>query len=619
MRLAPEHWAPPSHVVLDVPTREAVQSATNAVIVAGPGAGKTELLAQRASYLLQTDTCPAPRRILAISFKRDAARNLRERVAVRVGEELSRRLESYTFDAFAKSILDRFGSALPEWCRVPRDYSIGFFKPREWRDFADRSGYGVNGRQLEQGHATLTASPGPLPRTFDEDLLTNKPGLAWWAELGARKPVQLTFGMISTLAMTILAHNPQIAAALRATYSHIFLDEFQDTTHLQYALLKVAFQRSPAIITAVGDSKQRIMTFAGARASVFTDFRDDFRADLIPLTSNFRSNPRIVEIVNTMARSIEPDAIPVVAGRIVDDLPQPTDGYILFPGIEAEAAGLAGLIAREIREKGAKAQDYLLLVRQNAGDIETDLTDAFTRQGLVLRNEARNVDGVAIQDLMTEPLADLVIGIIQMAIDDRTDAPFHRVRNMVGPVLGNQDDRPASEARVEKLIGEAVAVARKAAASATSEIDAHFLMDDILKTVGDRLLPQLSPDYENPEWLETVKAATAAFLQECLNSAATWTAAVAQFQGRDQVRLMTVHKSKGLEADTVFFLHLQNDGFFSSPDLKEEALLFFVAVSRARERLFVTSTNSARGNVAALWDMVEAAGMQDIGAALGVA
>lgn len=121
----------------DAAALDVVKSDKSAAIVAGPGAGKTKLLAQRASYLLETNTCKAPRRILAISFKRDAAKNLKDRVTARAGEDLGMRLESYTFDAFAKSIIDRFRSALPTWCRPERNYEIIMPSWQDWNDFAD--------------------------------------------------------------------------------------------------------------------------------------------------------------------------------------------------------------------------------------------------------------------------------------------------------------------------------------------------------------------------------------------------------------------------------------------------------------------------------------------------
>ncbi|HEY5073769.1 MAG TPA: UvrD-helicase domain-containing protein, partial [Pyrinomonadaceae bacterium] len=77
-------------------------------LLAGPGAGKTETLAQRADFLLRTGTCPYPKRILAISFKKDASENLKARVTIRCGHQLASRFDSHTFHAFAKRLIDIF-------------------------------------------------------------------------------------------------------------------------------------------------------------------------------------------------------------------------------------------------------------------------------------------------------------------------------------------------------------------------------------------------------------------------------------------------------------------------------------------------------------------------------
>src|SRR5688572_10714049 len=122
--VAKERWSPVGVSGLEPAADRVVRGERSTLVHAGPGAGKTELLAQRACFLLQTGACPDPRRILAISFKRDAARNLRERVAQRCGRELAARFDSYTFDSFAKGLVDRFLSALPTWCRPAQDYRV---------------------------------------------------------------------------------------------------------------------------------------------------------------------------------------------------------------------------------------------------------------------------------------------------------------------------------------------------------------------------------------------------------------------------------------------------------------------------------------------------------------
>lgn len=117
-------WIPADNLSLEPNALTATKSSFNTLIVAGPGAGKTELLAQRACFLLETNTCRYPHKILAISFKRDAAYNLKDRVLKRCGKTLARRFESLTFDAFAKIILDRFYLGLSDDYKISAGYDI---------------------------------------------------------------------------------------------------------------------------------------------------------------------------------------------------------------------------------------------------------------------------------------------------------------------------------------------------------------------------------------------------------------------------------------------------------------------------------------------------------------
>jgi UvrD/REP helicase N-terminal domain len=124
--MRPSEWRPIRVEDLEPQALEVVRSTTHCSVIAGPGSGKTELLAQRACYLLQTGLCPSPRRILAISFKKDAAKNLKDRVAQRCRREDALRFDSLTFDAFSKGLLDRFFQALPEIWRPTGNYEIYF-------------------------------------------------------------------------------------------------------------------------------------------------------------------------------------------------------------------------------------------------------------------------------------------------------------------------------------------------------------------------------------------------------------------------------------------------------------------------------------------------------------
>lgn len=170
--IAVDAWKPADGLTLEPNAWRAAKERTRSLaLTAGPGAGKTEMLAQRADFLLRTGTCRYPKRILAISFKVDASSNLKERVKRRCGSELASRFDSYTFHAFAKRIIDRF-------------------RPVLTGEYALDVGYKIADRKL-----------GPS-RTLIE------------------------FSDLVPFAIQILRQSAVARDAIRQTYSDVFLDEF---------------------------------------------------------------------------------------------------------------------------------------------------------------------------------------------------------------------------------------------------------------------------------------------------------------------------------------------------------------------------------------------------------
>lgn len=119
-----DDWLPKNGIELEEAAYCAVKSNKNALVVAGPGSGKTELLAQKTDFLFQTNLSEFPRKILAISFKKDAADNLRDRIQKRYGNDYANRFVSLTFDSFSKRILDQFRLALPQNLIPKKDYLV---------------------------------------------------------------------------------------------------------------------------------------------------------------------------------------------------------------------------------------------------------------------------------------------------------------------------------------------------------------------------------------------------------------------------------------------------------------------------------------------------------------
>ncbi|MEP1535557.1 MAG: ATP-dependent helicase [Paracoccaceae bacterium] len=621
--VTPDEWSPSDGIQLDQDSLNVVRSHVSQAVQAGPGAGKTELLAQRAAFLLQTNTCTAPKKILAISFKRDAAKNLKERVAKRVGPELSERFDSYTFDAFAKGILDRFREGLPGWIKPGRDYEVSFPDWRIWKEFGDRPDLDPPFNRetflqdtVKNGHAYLGRAPSPFPMNRPQPAsAVEAMTLGWWANQLSRNPQTLTFDMVKALAQTIIHHNPRIKQAFLTSYSHVFLDEFQDTTLPQYAVLKEIFGGSRSILTAVGDNKQLIMTFAGATSERFRQFSTDFNAQDVALASNFRSNQRVVNIVNSMAKAIEPDSVTVNCSRTADPIPVISDGVIAFPNDDDEREGLAKFISKEIKGGSLNADDFIVLVRQQADKHENDgLRAAFENEGLALRNEARTIgkSGISLQDLASEPLAQAVVLFIQVATGDRRYRAYPDLIQLMSTSHGSMSERSAEQFGLERTLREATRAFGKFATSSNDSFSWEALVDLITVELGEDKLRRLSQEYKNPERVSKIKNGIAAFLAECSVGAKTWQEVVDRYQGINQVRLMTVHKSKGLEAHTIIFFSLKDSSFYFKANMDEEALAFFVAVSRAEQRVFFTRGHGGIVKLKPLYELLTQAGVPDI-------
>jgi len=581
-----EDWRPQGIDDLEPRAWDALREIEQSVLVtAGAGAGKTEFLAQKAAYLLQTGICPAPRRILAISFKRDAARNLTERVLMRCAPEQARRFDSMTFDAFTKSLLDRFRRTVPDPWMPPVDYQIIMPKRQDFTDFLDRRGlHGVNAQQLEKALArTELPFPGELygrtraVATFWEENFENVDG------------VRLSFSMINRLIHWMLRENPDIRTALRKTYPFIFLDEFQDTTHAQFDLLGTAFHSGPAKLTAVGDDKQRIMVWAGAMPDAFGEFQQAFTARRIHLLSNWRSHEDLVAIQHVIAQRLDPDVeLPEARGE------RHIDGDIAaiwdFPDAETEKQTLAGWVSAEVEAGAIQPHDVAILVRIYANDVEGDLSPAFAERGLRLRNLARELDGISIQDIVSEDLTGLLLPLLRLgALPRSADDWYASQRNLSFLHSIDPNDHSANE-RHQRSLQEFIRALRR-------QMREHPPSPEMARAIAITtrdfwtidLIRQAFPAYRRRKDFERAWNGFIALLLECVEVTDDWVGVLDEFQGIGQVPLMTIHKSKGLEFHTMIFYGLDNQTWWSlKPNNREDLNVFFVALTRAEQRAFFT-------------------------------
>lgn len=601
----PEDWVPQGIEELEDRAWEALRETDRSVCVtAGAGAGKTEFLAQKASYLLQTGLCPAPKRILAISFKRDAAETLSARVRKRCPEGQARRFVSLTFDAFAKGLVDQFRMAVPALYRPPANYEIAFPTNDALNDFLRRAGiHNINTQQLTRTIAGVRIGdpnqnvPENLRSAFEE---------YWNDQLNGRPTAYLTFPMINRLAEYLVRANPRIHAAIRMTYPVIFLDEFQDTQRAQFELLTSAFDKDHNTFTAVGDDKQRIMGWAGAMPNGFEVYTQAFDARPISLLLNWRSHTDLVAIQHIVAQSIDPNVEHAVARG-----EKAVDGDVCaiwdFGSEEEEIKGLAGWISEQV-DDGVPAHELAVLVRNHPERLEKELGPALAELGVPLRNVARNVGSIAIQDLLAEELSEILLPLLRLGAEKRNPAAWasaqEQLRRLEAISLDDDLGLQRSAARTEALVKSIRAYIASHDPEASNVAGAVALL---IEEIGETVIRRATPSYTRNADFARVAEGFKLLLSECLGDADSWSEALDRFEGRNQVPLMTIHKSKGMEFHTIVFFGLDSNSWWSlTPNRPEEMNSFFVALTRAKQRAFFTNCSDRGGRIAWLENLLGA-------------
>jgi superfamily I DNA/RNA helicase len=517
----PDDWHPVGGLELEPNALKAVRETTaNVVVTAGPGAGKTELLAQRADFLFRTGASPYPKRILAISFKVDAARNLQSRVRLRSGSQYAARFDSFTFHAFAKRLVDNFRPALTGQSALNPDYRLD-----------------ANTR------------------------IQN---------------VQITFDDLVPLALEILGKNEYARGALRQTYSHVFMDEFQDATTAQYAFLKEAFGGTGVQLIGVGDTKQRIMRFAGALDGIMATFASDFSATNLQLYQNFRSKPRLRRMQNRMILEMDPGAASPEADLVGDE---GVLQVLRFETDEEEAAAMTSMIQGWL-DAGVPPREITVLARQQPHLITSVLGEHLTAAGIPYRNEQQS------QDLSTEPVAALIFNYLRVVADEGRPSAYTELVRIVTRG-GTEEVDGVLDSKLRTLLRDARLTVRAADFDAAEYASWSPLISSFLKFVTRPSLNALSPSYQQGTRLnDVIKEAAGSFKRE-LAIDGDPIAALDRLSEEDAIRILTVHKCKGLEFEKVVVLGVEPQFFWGNDDdVKSE---FFVAISRAKDELVLTT------------------------------
>lgn len=615
-------WRPIGISDLEPAAWEALRDTGNVAVVAGPGAGKTEFLAQRAAYLLQTGIFPWPQRILAISFKKDAAANLDRRVASRVPEHAGR-FASMTFDAFTKSLVDRFAAALPADWQMGDGYEIRTATKPEVGQFLNDLAFsapaalsGQLGFQPSRFLPDLVGGwhlPERLPTGDEVDAVTYAAREWWRARYLRAGTAEVDFVMLNRLAELLVRAVPRLRRALRMTYPVVFVDEFQDTTSAQFSFLTSVFGEKTAV-TAVGDSKQRIMGWAGALPEALHRFTDAFDATSYALTWNFRSSDALVELQHVIASKLDPTTVRATSMATAEVGHEPAVLWT-FSRSDREATFIADWIARDIAASDRTPSDFALIARQTIKEFEPLFRARLAAHGIRVRNDDARLGKMTLQDLLKSETARLLLGLLRLANEPHGLAKVWRdVSTTMERVHGATDDDRARH-RVGKDLADLTTQLRTwfrgHPAATTSAADTVKQVVGLLDSSALRRYVKSAVPGED---FDIVLEAFEARLQAASDGTAEWGDVLDEFESANAVVLLTAHRSKGLEYHTVFFLGIHARQWWAyANDRREGTSTFFVGLSRAAHRLIFTTDRTDRtGPIGDLFTMLTEAGVPEI-------
>ncbi|HEO6670605.1 TPA: ATP-dependent helicase [Streptococcus agalactiae] len=568
-----DEWFPKGDIILEQAALGAVKDVTNCLVIAGPGAGKTELLAQKLDYLFSTNKCISPKKILALSFKTDAAANLKDRVKKRYGDEYASRFTSLTYSAFEKKILDQFRNVLPEDIRPSREYLIEDMELI--KEVLDRNGLDTTGKRMNAikeiaESIVLSEKETGIKNDLLKGTLSNKP--------------VLLYRQITKLSTQIIATNKYIRKALQMTYDFVFLDEFQDTTYAQYNLLKTCFLGSSCKLTAVGDNKQAIMRWAGANPDIFPDYIRDFNSNEYQLLMNHRSVPKLVEFQKEVHRILNSNHSSIQ----INNYPEFQEGEIRLFEFENESLE-AELIANDIELKiqgGIRPSEICILAKQKVDDYSSKLITTLSSKGIKARIEND------YQDLLKDPTCNLLLDLISCSQGKRNPLIWENISHFYININGF--DEFTDELTVAKSYKEIDKIISDIAFLISNFIPDEESMLNLIECIiekigGERIISNFSTYNGKSDLTIIVKKFSKLLYKEYSQTQGEWLDIVSSFKGENSIPIMTIHKSKGLEYEAVYFLGLEDSAFWNFNNQPEEdKSAFFVALSRAKSYLIFT-------------------------------
>lgn len=418
------------------------------LIVAGAGSGKTRVLTSRIAYILEKGC--APERILSLTFTKKAASEMKERIAMMVGEKRARKLCMGTFHSVFIRFLREFAESLGypsgftiydtsdsvsaiKACLKELQLDDKVYKPK---DVLGRISNAKNNLVTAEAYSRNT-------QAVANDTAAKKPRIADIYRLYAAKCRQagvMDFDDILLNMNILLATNPAAAEAIAGKFDYIMVDEYQDTNYSQYLILR-QLAMPHKNICVVGDDSQSIYAFRGAKIENILNFRKDYPENRIfRLEQNYRSTQVIVDAANSViARNSA--RIPkkcFSAGEKGEKI-----RLIQAYTAEEEALLIASDIMSRMRAEHAKYQDFAILYRTNSQS--RAIEEALRRKNLpyVIYSGNSFFDRAEVKDMMA---------YLKLAVNPNDDESFKRVVNKPARGIGDTSLAALQAAALDKRI-----------------------------------------------------------------------------------------------------------------------------------------------------------------------
>jgi DNA helicase-2/ATP-dependent DNA helicase PcrA len=570
------------------------------IISAGPGTGKTRTLTVRIAHLIRQRGA-APEAVLAITFTNKAAAELRARLAALLGEDVAARATVKTFHAFGAQLLRAYAA------EAQLDPNFVIIDEEERRQLLARAAPAASGQMLDAALDAITAAKQQLcapPADFAALFHAYNAALR---EAGA-----VDFDDLIALAVTLLERSPAVAAAVQHRYRWLSVDEYQDVNQAQVRFLSL-LAAGRANLCVIGDPDQAIYGFRGADRRYFLSFVNEYPgARQVHLTQNYRSSQGILDAARqVIAHNPDRTEMPLLAQFAdavkLDVHAAPTDkaeAETVVHQIEQMVGGTSYFSLDTGRADGLPAavrdfSEFAVLYRLNAQ--ARPLIEAFDRSGIPYQ-----VVGQA--SLWAGKTPRRVLALLWLLHNPRSAVHLEQMLDAAGLTTpadaalrlhtllttGSYDLATALREFAitapprERQRAETLATFWPALASARPTATAGELVERICIFWG------VEDDVRGRLMSRTIPFG--ARLVDFLEAARLESEADAYDPRADRVTLTTIHAAKGLEFPVVFVVGCEENLLpyvreGTPTDVEEERRLFYVGMTRAREKLVLTHAN----------------------------